>query len=888
MRTIPYILSASLFVFGLACSPATPQAKCGPLTCAGCCDPLSDRCFPGLDTLSCGRDGQACAGCSNGQSCTSGICSFSATGGGTGGGMTGTGGGTTGTGGGMTGTGGGTTGGGTGGGATTGGGTGTGGGAATGGGTTGGGTGTGGGAATGGGTTGGGTGTGGSSGTCATNCVNPPGPRCLTANTAVTSASTGTCVNAQCAYAQTQTACPYGCVGTTCAGPSTCAPSSRRCNGTQIQTCNSNGSAWLFAQNCSGTCTNGLCDAPCTPGAIRCNGATVETCNVSGTAWALTTSCTSQCLAGACLTDELLVNGVTVQMEGERHYNTRVRVFNGGQIQVPVGRKLSLFAPSIIIDVSSSMTGSSSGGTCVAAPDDVEQGIKLIANQVTINGTLSWTAGSCSKHGLVVRAGLIDGPGTVTTTGRNQLLYGAGGVAPGLVATTSVKSLMPPAEITSSTYPEGRAYNDDGPPALFSWSKPATTVTGYYYVVGSGSAVPTATSTFIASEALGLSSRPSAGKTYVDLVSLDSTGVVGTVPHEFELNVLDQPPALSSSTNPVQGTWSANPTVVMAWDGGNPGVGYYQIFDRYPSTRPTPQTGAFEPTNKSPAQTLFQNVSSGRWWFHMVALDSMGYSTRRAAHYEVDLGNSPDAGTIAGTVKDSFDAGIVGATVVVQRGLYTATTVAGGVYTFPNTIPEGTYEVVAKKPDAGVQAEAMTLTVTAGQTTEGYFSLPAGFGCPTCADLCSGTACTSNSVCSTVQQPGTCNAGVCMQDTSGPGSTTLALGSISGNTTGRPNSVQMHYSNAVYCTGPDVIYAFTAPTSRGYTFAVSTTAGVALQFYMTTNAAQVCSNTIAYQSPWWFNIPNSGTAALSAGQTIYIIVDGSTPADFGPFTITVT
>ena len=92
---------------------------------------------------------------------------------------------------------------------------------------------------------------------------------------------------------------------------------------------------------------------------------------------------------------------------------------------------------------------------------------------------------------------------------------------------------------------------------------------------------------------------------------------------------------------------------------------------------------------------------------------------------------------------DSFDAGVVGATVVVQRGLYVATTVAGGVYTFNTTIPAGTYEVVAKdeRPDAGLQARSATATVMAAMTTEANFALQPGVGCPTCADLCSGVSC---------------------------------------------------------------------------------------------------------------------------------------------------
>jgi hypothetical protein len=269
----------------------------------------------------------------------------------------------------------------------------------------------------------------------------------------------------------------------------------------------------------------------------------------------------------------------------------------------------------------------------------------------------------------------------------------------------------------------------------------------------------------------------------------------------------------------------------------------------------------------------------------------MGYSTRRASHYEVDIGASadggpPPTGTIAGTVKDSFDAGIVGAQVVVQRGLYQTTTVAGGVYTFNNTLPEGTYEVVAKLPDAGLQAHQMTLSVMPATTTEGYFVLNPGSGCPTCSNLCSGVACTNTSVCAAQTSPGTCNAGVCMADASL--GATLSLGVNTGSTVGRPSSYVIRYSTTNYNPGPDMAHSFTAPTTRSYNIAVARVSGSqSMEWYMTTQAQQVCSGVITYQSPWWDSMGYSQNVSLTAGQTIYVIVDGPTSTDTGTYTVTV-
>lgn len=165
----------------------------------------------------------------------------------------------------------------------------------------------------------------------------------------------------------------------------------------------------------------------------------------------------------------------------------------------------------------------------------------------------------------------------------------------------------------------------------------------------------------------------------------------------------------------------------------------------------------FEAPNQNPPQVLLQNVDAGRQWFHMVAVDSMGYATLNAAHYEIDIGTAPAMGTLAGTVSDSQSMPIVGAMVVVQRGLYTATTVAGGVYNFNDDIPAGTYEVVALAPS--MQSQAQLLTVAAGMTTDGTFNLTTGTGCPSCADPCSGIDC------SQVGTPppwiSTCEQGLC-------------------------------------------------------------------------------------------------------------------------------
>ncbi|MHB8418870.1 MAG: carboxypeptidase-like regulatory domain-containing protein [Myxococcales bacterium] len=578
---------------------------------------------------------------------------------------------------------------------------------------------------------------------CGNGCNTPPGNTCQDANTLLSyGADGGVCNNGACIYPSELSACPNGCSGGVCVPAAACSPGADRCNGSEVEQCNADGTAWLLVEACPTTCTGGLCDAPCAPGSSRCDGTNVDTCSDAGTAWELdTASCPNGCAGGACVQPDLVVDGQTVVMDGVYHYANGVVVKNGGEIQVGASGSLTLYAASIDVEISSSIVGTPGQQACAAPPDDVANGIRLVAPQVTVDGSITWTPASCAMDGVVIRADAIGGSGTVSAgSDRALLLYGTTGLAPSLQAPGATKSLMPPAAITSPTHPAGGTYNDDGPPASFSWDQPYSTVAGYYYTVGSSSAVPTATSTLDSAESLALPNPPAVGTTYLDVVTLDHSGNVGTVPHEFTLDIVDTPPTLSSTSNPTQGSYTTNNAVIIAWSGGNPGQGYYYLFDHYPDTRPTSATGTFEATTQSPPQVLLSGVAPGRWFFHMLAYDSMGYPTHIASNYEVDIGTPPSAGTLAGTVLDGTGQGIVGATVVVQRGLYSATTQAGGVYTFGNaSIPAGSYEVVAEAP--GTQWQQQTLAVTAGNTTDGDFTLTRGTGCPSCSDPCSGVDC---------------------------------------------------------------------------------------------------------------------------------------------------
>ena len=82
-----------------------------------------------------------------------------------------------------------------------------------------------------------------------------------------------------------------------------CSPGAKRCNGNDVETCNPSCSGWTVSSTCSSTqyCDAGTCyQCVCSPGATRCNGNDVETCNSSCSGWTVTASCPNSCSNGVC------------------------------------------------------------------------------------------------------------------------------------------------------------------------------------------------------------------------------------------------------------------------------------------------------------------------------------------------------------------------------------------------------------------------------------------------------------------------------------------------------------------------------------------------------------------------------------------------------------
>ena len=111
-------------------------------------------------------------------------------------------------------------------------------------------------------------------------------------------------------------------------------------------------------------------------------------------------------------------------------------------------------------------------------------------------------------------------------------------------------------------------------------------------------------------------------------------------------------------------------------------------------------------------QLLRSALDTGIWGFHVVSIDTRGYLTKAAAHYQVRLGTDPGNGAVLGRVVGPGAANVSGATVRLNRGLFPdRTTIADGSYNF-GTIPLGTWEITVSK--AGFVTQTKTVTITTG------------------------------------------------------------------------------------------------------------------------------------------------------------------------------
>jgi hypothetical protein len=234
--------------------------------------------------------------------------------------------------------------------------------------------------------------------------------------------------------------------------------------------------------------------------------------------------------------------------------------------------------------------------------------------------------------------------------------------------------------------------------------------------------VPTpATSTFVTTESKSYpATTVRAGLNYFHITTLDAMSNVGTVENTFRIQINTQPPSLSSSSHASTSTWYDNPDVFFEWSfpvAERNVKGIYYVLDNYGDTIPG-KSATFVPLPQK--KILRSMVANGIWVMHILAMDQQGYLTKAATHLRVNVGTNPGTGSVIGLVSDAGGKPLDGATVTLNRGLYTQATTTSGNYNLTG-VSAGSYELRASK--AGKMTTQM-ITVTKDMSTSANVSLP--------------------------------------------------------------------------------------------------------------------------------------------------------------------
>lgn len=102
-------------------------------------------------------------------------------------------------------------------------------------------------------------------------------------------------------------------------------------------------------------------------------------------------------------------------------------------------------------------------------------------------------------------------------------------------------------------------------------------------------------------------------------------------------------PTIISESHPDQAIWYNNPRPQINWTAPpevNEIAGYYYILDQNAATIPNRNTGTYTTINGT---LTTEDIDSGTWYYHVVAVDSVGNIGEEAAHYVVKIdADSPE------------------------------------------------------------------------------------------------------------------------------------------------------------------------------------------------------------------------------------------------------
>ncbi|MCA9669414.1 MAG: carboxypeptidase regulatory-like domain-containing protein, partial [Myxococcales bacterium] len=370
----------------------------------------------------------------------------------------------------------------------------------------------------------------------------------------------------------------------------------------------------------------------------------------------------------------------------------------GGMIDLIASTKVTMTGTLKADGGAGSSCGNGSGG-----------GVRVVADDLTVDGVISAVAG-----------------GSGAGNGRIKLLYGAQKNINATISGVVEQSLIPPLDVRSSTHPDSKlVYNDGFEHVNVAWSKPFSNVAGYFYKVSSAlptaaSHVPGAQDTWLAAESLSLTRADvQPGANYVQLVGVAPNASLGVVEAAFGITINDKPPTVSSSSHPAQSSWYTSGTVIFGWSdpvAASNVKAYYYVLDQYADTIPSKSAQKLPGSDKA---LLVANQPAGAIRFlHLIAEDTAGYLTQKAAHFRVQIGPEPGKGGVSGAIREAGSTPpllLDGVEVTLNRGVLSTTSATGGQYFFSGTVWQGGWELRARK--AGYQDFVKTITVTAGQNT---------------------------------------------------------------------------------------------------------------------------------------------------------------------------
>jgi len=553
-------------------------------------------------------------------------------------------------------------------------------------------------------------------------------------------------------------ACAAGCANGLCTGA--CTPGTTRCSGASSQTCNAGGTAYAQTTSCTTFCSTATGTCAVSPVQITTNttmdGVVVVDGDFNVFPNATLTSPTGNLTIYAKTITVQQGGSIVASPTGQNPLGTGGNYSGGGYgthgngpyggatfgsatdsdvavgaaggtgtVSYPGGGGLGggvirLFASTITIQ--GSVTANGQAGTGYGGGGS-GGGILVGGNSVTVSGLLSATGG----------AGGASESGSTGGNGRLKVLSGSTVSVTGTLSGAVTQGLLPPIPLTSTTHPDPtQTYNDNFATFDFSWAQPFPSVQGYYLLGSQGITVPTpANAQFSSKEFLslpehvlpgydgadgGVDAGPGTGSYtfFFQAVPVSATSSVGTVETVFPIHVNATPPTVASSSHPSQTTWYANTNPYFSWTfpvADSALTESYYVFDHYGSTVPTTSATLLPISQKN---LLLSNVAAGVWVFHVISRDTRGYFTKVAGSYRVNIGADPGQGSLVGQVVDATSKPVVGATVTVNRGLYTTTTNSSGTYNF-SQIPVATWEVKASY--AGQNATANAAVTVGGTTT---------------------------------------------------------------------------------------------------------------------------------------------------------------------------